>query len=456
MRRKAAAVILGGLLAAGLAEAKVDLVTLPEKDATQLTIYNAADLTLVRETRTLTLKKGTNRLEFGWANTLIDPTSVQINAPKHAAQVRLLEVSYPPDVQGSAVWTIESAIEGAVPVEITFFTSGLSWRAFYMGTLSPDESAMRLEGYVRVENRSGEDYENASTRVIVGKIHTVDEVAALARRTAPYGVPTPWGIPLPQAEGGGGEWEGRKKEAYREMARAGAPAGRSARAPKEITREGLSEYFLYTIEGTETIANGWGKRLPSFAADGIPVANLYKYEEERWGRETRRFVFFANDEKHKLGQTPLPDGAVKIYRQADPKTGHLAFTGSVVAKYIPVGEEAELDLGGAPDVKITPKLMSEKTANHLFGEDNQILGFDRQLDWEITIENGRSLPVKIEIIRNMPHPDWEIANGPKNPGAFEKTDADSVKYTLEIAPHAKETLTYALRLFEGERRNRNK
>ncbi|NIR16040.1 MAG: DUF4139 domain-containing protein, partial [Desulfobacterales bacterium] len=58
-----------------------------------------------------------------------------------------------------------------VPVEITYLTSGLSWRAFYMGTLSKDEMGMQLKGYVRVTNNSGEDYENAQTRMIVGKIN---------------------------------------------------------------------------------------------------------------------------------------------------------------------------------------------------------------------------------------------------------------------------------------------
>ncbi|MHC5089739.1 MAG: hypothetical protein ACYSOT_09030, partial [Planctomycetota bacterium] len=53
--------------------AKVDLVTLPAKDMTQLTIYNSADLTLVRDARSLTLKEGDNKLQFSWANTLIDP-----------------------------------------------------------------------------------------------------------------------------------------------------------------------------------------------------------------------------------------------------------------------------------------------------------------------------------------------------------------------------------------------
>ena len=39
----------------------------------QLTIYNSADLTLVRESRALTLKQGINKLQFSWVNTLIDP-----------------------------------------------------------------------------------------------------------------------------------------------------------------------------------------------------------------------------------------------------------------------------------------------------------------------------------------------------------------------------------------------
>ena len=43
-------------------------------DTVQLTIYNSEDLTLVRETRTVTFKKGVNPLQFSWANTLIDPT----------------------------------------------------------------------------------------------------------------------------------------------------------------------------------------------------------------------------------------------------------------------------------------------------------------------------------------------------------------------------------------------
>ncbi len=62
----------------GVSQAKVDLVTLPTRDTVQLTIYNSADMTLVRESRALTLKDGKNKLQFSWANTLIDPTSLEM------------------------------------------------------------------------------------------------------------------------------------------------------------------------------------------------------------------------------------------------------------------------------------------------------------------------------------------------------------------------------------------
>jgi len=56
----------------------IELVVLPRRQDVQLTIYNAADLTLVREKRNLTLKRGWNWLQFMWANTLIDPTSLSL------------------------------------------------------------------------------------------------------------------------------------------------------------------------------------------------------------------------------------------------------------------------------------------------------------------------------------------------------------------------------------------
>src|SRR5271157_452942 len=78
------AVALGSVFAATLLFARnVDLSTVPKRDGVQLTIYNSEDLTLVRETRKVSFKPGSNPLQFSWANTLIDPTSVQLRFLTH-------------------------------------------------------------------------------------------------------------------------------------------------------------------------------------------------------------------------------------------------------------------------------------------------------------------------------------------------------------------------------------
>ncbi|MHC5082210.1 MAG: hypothetical protein ACYTHN_24665, partial [Planctomycetota bacterium] len=249
MRKATPFLIVVILLLNGAANADVDLVVLPERDSVQITVYNSADLTLVKEVRTLTLKKGDNRLSFAWSGTLIDPTSVSLKAPKHGDKVELVHASYPPRVGGKAVWTVRSEVAGAVPVEITYFISGVTWRAFYMGTLSEDETTLRIDGYVRVTNNSGDDFAKAQTRLVVGKVNLLDQIAALARRVAPYGVPGR-AVPPPGIGGGGGR-KGRRGK-YRK-----AEDSLRRMREKQVVKEGLSEYFLYTIEGTETILNRW-------------------------------------------------------------------------------------------------------------------------------------------------------------------------------------------------------
>jgi len=70
----------------------IELVTLPRRDKVQLTIYNSADLTLVRERRNLTLKKGWNWLQFMWANTLIDPTSLSLEPLEQADKIDIQQM----------------------------------------------------------------------------------------------------------------------------------------------------------------------------------------------------------------------------------------------------------------------------------------------------------------------------------------------------------------------------
>ncbi len=428
-------------LTAGAASAKVDLVTLPSRDTVQLTIYNSADMTLVRESRALTLKNGENKLQFSWANTLIDPTSLEMLPKANADKIDITELVYPPRVRNLGLWNINSGVSGKVPVEITYLTSGLTWRAFYMGTLTEDEKTMRLQGYVRVTNNSGEDYENAQTRLIVGQVHILDQIAELASRQYPYGRPGP-GVPLPRPSAAPVRGLVEKEEVMSFRMQLDA----LAEAPKAIAKEGLSEYFLYTIEGTETIPTGYSKRLLSFDVDEVPVVNLYKFEEERYGNSVVRFLSFKNDTEHKLGETPIPGGLLKVYRNVDTG-GHLSYTGQSSFKYIPVDEDVELNLGAVADVVVKPKLMDFKTDQYRFDNRGYIIGWDEIRTFEIEVGNTRDIPVKVEITRNFLTQYWRL----NTDAEYEKIDLDTVKYTVSLGPESKDKIEYTLTTYHGVR-----
>jgi hypothetical protein len=225
------------------------------------------------------MKRGWNWLQFMWANTLIDPTSLSLVPLQSADEIEIEQLVFPPRLPQVGRWLVKSNVSGRVPFDITYLTSGLSWQASYMGTMSVDEKVMTMQGCVRVTNHSGEDCDNAQTRLVVGKVHILDQIAQLAKRKHPYSRPE---IPAAEEDDEGERHAKNGGFHYRQCVKMLDDFGDD----KEIKKEGLSEYFLYTIVGTETIPNGWGKRLPSLDVSDIPVVSLYKYDEERWGQKS--------------------------------------------------------------------------------------------------------------------------------------------------------------------------
>ncbi len=443
MKRCIITVFVIVVLCQTMAWAKVDLVTLPSREAVQMTIYNSADLTLVSESRFLTLKQGLNKLQFSWANTLIDPTSLETIPLQQADQIDIADLTYPPRVRELGLWNIQSRISGKVPVEISYLTSGLSWRAFYLCTLTPDEKTMQLQGYVRVTNNSGEDYENAQVRLIVGQVHILDEIAALAQRAYPYDQP---GLPPPSAEPSPAAAAPPAVELQMEASR---ELTELVSKPKEIKKEGLSEYFLYTIEGTETVPTGWSKRLPSFTAGEVPVVNLYRYDEELYGKAVVRFLSFKNDQEHQLGQTPIPGGTLKVYRTADAEH-HLSYEGQSSFKYIPVDEDVELNLDAVANVVVAPVLMDYQTENYRFDNHLNVCGWDEIRTFAIEVKNTRDIAVRVEIKRHFGTSYWDLKkDGPF--GDFEEMDKDTVKFTLTLEPRSTQKFSYVLTTYQGKR-----
>jgi len=385
------------VLAAGIAQARnIDLVTLPPRDTVQLTIYNSEDLTLVRETRAITFKKGVNRIEFSWANTLIDPTSAYFRPLQQENQIEVLDTTFPADRPQVLIWNIDSKFEGQVPVEVSYFTSGISWNADYVMITDADETKATLDGYVTVVNNSGEDYEGAQVRLVVGVVNLVEKIAQLAQAgETPERQKDQKLLELRRAV------DKAEKAAPAEMpvaaGFAGKPAGASA-APK-VVKEGLSEYFIFTVEGQQTVKNQWSQRMVSFRTRDVPFEILYRYRPHQYGPKPVRFFIFANDAEHKMGESPLPDGVIRVFRE-NGRDG-LSFFTAQSAKYIPIKEKIELNVGRDNQIVYERVVLDLARQNFLYDEKVEpvppVVGWDETRKWQEEIRNYRAKPIKMEV-----------------------------------------------------------
>ena len=76
-------------------------------------------------------------------------------------------------------WNVQSEIDGEAVIEITYFTSGITWSADYVGICQRRRKRPCVwRASCASRNNSGEDYDNAQMRLVVGTINLVEKIAA--------------------------------------------------------------------------------------------------------------------------------------------------------------------------------------------------------------------------------------------------------------------------------------
>lgn len=437
-------VILVGLvtiLASSNARAKnVDLVTLPNRDSVQLTIYNSEDLTLAKETRFVTLKKGQNQLQFSWAGTLIDPTSVNIRMLAHSDSIDVEDTVFPGQKPQHLIWNIRSEIEGQVPVEVSYFTSGLTWKMDYVAVVNPNEDSMQFRGYIRVFNNSGEEYENAEVRLIVGRVNLVQKISDLAKRRDID--PTLLG-----------DRNGLKKDAMEEsiaLAEKFERDGRAGKKAKAIVKEGVSEYFMFSVEGTETIRNGWSKRMRAVKADAVSFDIVYRMRDFQYGPRPVRFFNWKNDVEHKLGESPLPNGIVRVFRENG--NDGLGFLGQQNLQYVPIQADIEVNLGTDDLVVYGRRKAGTQRSDFLFHPTNKsVTGWYETQQWVDSFRNYRDKPIRFEL-RQRIGGDVHFRHGPKTT----LFDFNTVEVIVDVPRRSSSENSYSMTIRHGTQAKQNR
>jgi hypothetical protein len=295
---------------------------------------------------------------------------------------------------------IESAQSRVQPLDLSYLTSGMSWRADYVGVLSSDQSHLSLTGLVTLSNTSGESYENARLQLVAGNVNIVQPPSVAVLRT---------------------------------IANVNA-----AYASPEVRQENYFEYHLYTLERPTSILDKQTKQLTLLSARGIPIRetlelrgspDYYRSAEPDIGDRlpVGAYVTFEN-RGGELG-IPLPGGIVRLYK--NDSHGLAQFLGSDAIDHTPRNETVRLHLGDSFDVTAHKK----QTDFHFFS----ICSADSS--YQIVVANAKSTAQNVLVVEPIPG-EWQIVdeNLP-----HVKSSASTASWNLRIPADSRSTLTYTAR-----------
>jgi len=301
------------------------------------------------------------------------------------------------------IWTVENQGAAKHRVEASYLASKLAWNADYVLTVSRDDKAADLDGWVTLSNSSGTAFRNAKLQLVAGDLNRVRQQLGQML-----------------------------KEERSDMARAAA-------AP--MAQESFSDYHLYTLGRKTTINNNQTKQVSMLSGTAVPVQKRYvvngqSYYYRNAGQPgapikdlVQVFYQFKNEERGGLGM-PMPSGTVRVY-QEDSK-GAVQFVGEDRIDHTPKDEVLNLKIGNAFDVVCERKLMDfEKIASNVY-----------EMEYEITLRNHKAVPVSVEV--NEPiGGTWRMV---RNSHEFAKTAAWAAQFNVPVAVDGTAVLKYRVRV----------
>ncbi|MFY9260783.1 MAG: DUF4139 domain-containing protein [Gallionella sp.] len=286
-------------------------------------------------------------------------------------------------------------------VELSYLTSGLSWRADYVAELNATDDKLDLSGWVTLTNASGAAYRNAKLQLVAGDVNEVQQERFAA---APV-------MAMAMRDGG----------------------------MQKMREESLLEYHLYTLDRPTTIAEQQTKQVALLSASSVPVrkelllqGSDYYYQSSYGdlGQKMKLGVFveFDNREASRLG-IPLPKGVVRVYKKDG--SGNAQFVGEDRIDHTPKNEKVRLKLGEAFDVTADKKQTDFKRID---SKNNGIY----ETAYEIVLKNAKSEAVMVTVREPIPA-DWKML---RHSHPYEKATSNTAVWRISIPAESRTTLSY--------------
>lgn len=448
----------------------VAAVSAQANDSLAITIYNEGSA-LIRDSRSLKLEEGINRVKLADIAASIDPSSVNARAPG----IQIIEQSYTANLadrdalfahfagqeitvtaldgtvyhgeliygrgddlilrgeDGDIVmpnindardirfpifpdelvtkptlqWLLNSDEAGDRQVEISYLAGGLSWTADYNLRLNAEETALDLQGWVTVENRSGSSFAEARLQLVAGDIQRIQAQPLFAEARASA---------FDMAEDSIKQREAFEYQLY-EVPR---PVTLNHRESKQI------EFVSGKAVAAETI----------FVFDGSPYTGGYFSPidyPEGYGSESgnvQTYLIFGTGEDDGLG-ADLPAGRVRVMLEDEDGAGLLI--GEDRIAHTAQGDDVKILLGSAFDLSGERVQTNFQTLSRTVARESFEIRLTNRKD-----EDSVEIRVPERLYRWS---DWEII---ESSAPFEKVDAATIEFRMDVAPGEEATLSYTV------------
>ena len=474
-------VALFTLLVSAMAARAQPVVSVPEsRETTSLTVYNGG-FAVVREVRTIPLRRGLLSVRFEGVPSRIDPTSLSLASLSAPGSVSVREQNYQYNLvstqsvldaavgqrirlvrqigettvvdegvlisqpgQGRIVRLDDGRVlvDPAGTIELTTLPDGLLSRPSLLWQLdSAVDGPQRLEARYLTEGISWKaDYvavvnDDETALDLTGWV-TLDNQSGTSYRQAAL-----------QLIAGDVRRVQPPPPAY---ARGNMAMDEMVVSQAAPTEEAFFEYHLYTFPNPTDIAERETKQMELLSAERVGTARRLVidatgqffpfYRPARPGetgeeRSAAVVMTVANTEANRMGM-PLPAGTVRVYK-ADAR-GALQFLGEDRIEHTPRGESLRLYIGDAFDVVGTRTEVSAR----------QISDREREVTVEISVRNRKTTAAEVDVVERAFYGDWRITEATVDGRAMlpERLDARTAQWSLRLGPDETATVRYTARL----------
>ena len=310
-------------------------------------------------------------------------------------------------VSPTLLMTVKGPVAKDLRAELSYLTSGLSWRTNYVADFDADEKRLDLTGWATITNATGVDFKDTKVKLISGDIN----------RSAPS----------PQ---------------IKTMARRGGPeVAMAMAAPADgIQQQSLGSYHLYNIEKPLSLENNRTKQIALLGGKGVAVkqeyivrGEPYFYQQQMPERppvtQAESAITLKNDKAVGLG-LPLPAGVVRVYGQDE--TGAPQFLGESALNHTAEGGDVRIVVGRDFDVT------SEREQKNFVRAGERIV----LTTWRVSLKNAKTKPVSVRVVEPFDGA-WEIT---RETQAHDKANARMAEWTITVPAKGQADLEYTARI----------